>query len=94
MNTANLQHEGIHLAIAAILRLLQDKGILADSEIQTALDQVEDRLIYERTAPGDVSDANINAICFPLRFQKAALRAEGTMSFNAIAAEVHRSKRG
>ncbi|MHA6732239.1 hypothetical protein [Devosia sp. A369] len=47
MNTANLQLEGLYLAIAAINNALADKGLLTREEIDTALRRAE------QTALGD-----------------------------------------
>ena len=89
MNTANLQLEGLLLAVAALCAELQRKGLLTPYEIEAALDRAGQGASARAT---ELSDANVEAIHFPLRFLRQALRgAEGTLDYRTIAAEIGRS---
>jgi len=66
MNTANLQLEGLYLAIAAVNKALVANGVLTQKEIDTALRTAEE------TAMGDchleeLSLSNREAVAFPAR---------------------------
>jgi hypothetical protein len=95
MNTANLQLEGLYAAIAALMTALREKDLLTSAEIEAALAQAETRVASDPARPSELSHANLDAICFPLRFLRVANNraAQGTdMSFSQIAAEIGRSK--
>ena len=71
MNTANLQLEGLYLAIAAVNNALVAKGLLTREELHTALRTAEE------TAMGDyrveeLSPANRDAVAFPARVLQLA----------------------
>jgi hypothetical protein len=92
MNTANLQLEGLLLAVAALHRQLVDKGVLSREEIERSL------AICEATATGadrsaeDLSPANRDAIAFPIRLLRAANGSEGNQDFGALARSVGLNK--
>ena len=68
MNTANLQLEGLYMAMAALIELLKDKGLVTSGEVDTALGRAE-------SAAGegkDLSPANLEAIGFPIRLLRLA----------------------
>lgn len=76
MNVANLQLEGLCLAIAAINHALVEKGVLTQTELDTALRKAE------ATARGDnrfiegLSFQSRDAICFPIRLLQVANRSD------------------
>jgi hypothetical protein len=68
MNTANLQLEGLCMAIAALVELLKNKGLVSAEEVDKAFEGAE------RTAAEgkDLSAANLGAIGFPVRLLRLA----------------------
>ena len=95
MNTANLQLEGVYVAIAALMEALRSKGLLSQKEIHQALVDAQARIAADPARPNELSPAHVDAICFPLRFLTLANNhaAEGRQfSFMQLAAEVGRTK--
>ncbi|MBN9471804.1 MULTISPECIES: hypothetical protein [unclassified Bosea (in: a-proteobacteria)] len=89
MNTANLQLEGLLLAAAALFGELKRKGQLDSSQIEAALDRADQGASARAT---ELSDANQEAIRFPIRFLRQALRDDaGPLDYSTIAAEIGRS---
>ena len=74
MNTANLQLEGVYAVLVALLLALRDKAVLSDAEIDLMLTEVE-RDITDAKRPAEIRTANVEAMCFPVRFLKHALRS-------------------
>lgn len=70
MNTANLQLEGLYMAVAALTEALKQKGLLDANEVDVALARAE-RSAVEGSAR-DLSAANIEAISFPIRLLRLA----------------------
>ena len=97
MNTANLQLEGVYAAIAALMDALRAKNLLSEVEIDEALTKAEHCLAKDPARPAELSAANLDAICFPLRLLRVA-NARGARgedcSFTCLAAEVGRTKPG
>lgn len=90
MNTANLQMEGTLLALAAICETLKRKGVLSGEEIAEALGCAEKGA--SARAPG-LSEANAEAIRFPIRFLRHALqREDGALDYATIAAGIGRQR--
>jgi hypothetical protein len=92
MNTANPQLEGLYLAVAAINRLLVDKGVVSHQEIQDAL-QATERTVLADGKPLSVSSSHQKAIAFPIRLLLLANEAhqEGAkFCFEDLAREVGR----
>jgi hypothetical protein len=71
MNTANLQLEGLLIAVAEINRLLVAKGVLSKDEIATALRRAEASLNAEDKS-AELRSANRDAIAFPVRLLQLA----------------------
>ena len=95
VNTANLQLEGVYLTLAALLGAIRDKGVLNDQEIEKLLNGVEQTLVTDPSRPTELRDANVDAICFPVRFLRHAMQASakgGAYSFAHIASQVARRK--
>ena len=92
MNTANLQLEGVYAILAALL------GAVSSEEIDRLLADVETTLVSDTRRPVELRDANVEAICFPARFLRHALKAssEGrAFSLAQLASEVgHRKQDG
>jgi hypothetical protein len=95
MNTANLQLEGVYAVLAALLAAVREKGVLSNDELDRMLAGVETALACDVRRPTELRDANVDAICFPARFLRQALKAEGeghAFSFARLASEVGQSK--
>jgi hypothetical protein len=92
MNTANLELEGLYVAIAAVHHLLVQKGVITLAELQDALDEahtVARGAVKER----GLSGSNKEAICFPVRFLRLASdkadRGEA-VDFHSVTREIGR----
>ena len=66
MNTANLQLEGLYLAIAAINNTLAEKGLLSREEIAMALRRAEQIALGDYRSE-DLSGAERDAVAFAPR---------------------------
>ncbi|MDB5473240.1 MAG: hypothetical protein JWP99_543 [Devosia sp.] len=94
MNTANLQLEGLYLAIAALNNALVEKGVMSREEVATAMRRAE------QTALGDyrndeLSGAERDAVAFAPRLLNLANNsaADGqTPSFSELAKLVGQTK--
>lgn len=95
MNTANLQLEGLYLAVAAINDLLVGKGLLSREEIDLALWRAEANATSEERMAEDMSPANRDAVCFPIRLLRLANErrpGEEPLSFSELARLVGETK--
>jgi len=72
MNTANLQLEGLCLAIASINKLMLAKGLVSQDELLTALRTASAVSASSERATEDLSPANRDAITFPIRMLELA----------------------
>jgi hypothetical protein len=72
MNTANLQLEGLYLAVASVNALLVSKGILSVEEIDNALRRAEANATGDENMVEIMSPSNRDAVCFPIRFLQLA----------------------
>ncbi len=72
MNTANLQLEGLLLAVSSVLETMRRKGLLSEQEIVDALGEAEASTKSQVEGMPDLSAANLEAIQFPIRFLRAA----------------------
>lgn len=77
MNVANLQLEGLMTAVASINNLLVYKGLLSIDDIDTALRKVEASLTGDERSYEDMSPANRDVMCFPIRLLQIANNAQG-----------------
>jgi hypothetical protein len=95
MNTANLQLEGLCLAIAAVHRELVAKGIISQQELDIALRKAEAAATGDERFQDHLSPANRDAICFPIRVLQIAntTGAEYPWSFSHLAKVVGETKR-
>jgi hypothetical protein len=95
MNTANLQLEGLLLAMAEINRALIRNGVLGVEEIDAALRLAEASATSEERMTQDLSPANRDAVCFPIRLLRLAnskTSTQGELSFSDLAREIGETK--
>jgi hypothetical protein len=93
MNTANLQLQGILLAMYALLDSLKHKGVLNRQEIEQALETAETNALADANRVASLSDANLDAVLFPIRFLRSANTAAVTPeSFTTITQLVGETK--
>lgn len=72
MNTANLQLEGLLMAIAGINQALVAKGVLTSEEIDRSLAVSEQTVLGDHRVAEDMLPANRDAIVFPIRVLRLA----------------------
>jgi len=92
MNTANLQTEGLLLAVSALVDAIRRSGVLSDREIADALTRAESLARQDPGRPASVSAANVEAICFPIRFLASSLSAHAPEAFSVTATRVGRGE--
>lgn len=95
MNTANLQLEGLLVAIAGINQVLVAKGLLTTEEIEHSLSVAEQTALGEDRLVEDLSPANRDAIVFPIRLLRLANNMagdEGMPPFSELARLVGETK--
>jgi hypothetical protein len=92
MNAANLQIEGLLMAVAAVNRCLVDKGMLVQEEIEQALAAAEAEITGDDRALEGLTPANRDAVAFPLRWLRAANASEGAAEFAALTRSVAQTK--
>jgi predicted component of type VI protein secretion system len=91
MNTANLQLEGLYLAIASINNTLVAKGILTRHEIEVALERAEQVALGDYRVEEELSPAHRDAIAFPARLLMQANASASTtdiLPFSELARRV------
>lgn len=94
MNVANLQIEGLLMAIASINHVLVKKGILSAEEIEIALRKAEASETGEERSDG-MSPSNRDAVIFPIRMLQLANHCQPEAdipSFSALARMVGQIK--
>jgi len=87
MNTANLQLEGLYMALVALMGALKDKGLVSEAEIERALAEAEASVAADPVAR-DRPPANLHAVRFPIRLLRRANADPGSLSaqtFSALA---------
>jgi len=72
VNVANLQLEGLLMAVASINNLLVQRNLLSADDIDLALRKAEAGLTGDDHLCGDMSPANRDAVCFPIRLLRLA----------------------
>lgn len=80
MNVANLQLEGLLMAVASINKMLVQKGFLTSDEVDGALRRAEASITGEERLYEDMSPSNRDAVCFPVRFLQSANLARSDTS--------------
>ena len=95
MNSANLQLEGLCLAIAAINHELVAKGLLTQDEVDIALRKAEAAVTSDDRFAENLKPANRDAICFPIRVLQIAntTGAESPWTFSHLAKLIGETKR-
>ena len=93
MNTANLQLEGVLLALSRLLEAMRHKGLVTSGEIETALAEAEDAARRD-AASRSISPAQAEGVLFPIRFLRAATnRQEGLpATFTDLATTIGETK--
>ena len=95
MNTANLQLEGLYVAVSALMNAIRQKGIITDAEIEASLADAERSVSTDPRRSSEMSPSNVEAILFPIRYLRLANRkwADGELpGFAELAAGVGREK--
>ncbi|TPM94975.1 hypothetical protein [Mesorhizobium sp. B2-1-3A] len=95
MNVANLQLEGLMMAVASINNLLVHKGLLSVDDIDIALRKSEANFTGDERTYEDVPLANRDAICFPIRLLRIANNSQGEsdiLPFSELAKMVGQTK--
>ena len=90
MNTANLQLEGLLLAVSAMAEALKAKEVLSQAEIDAVLERAEAIAGSDPGRSEQMSAANVAAVLFPIRFLREANGATDG-SFSRLAAQVARN---
>jgi hypothetical protein len=89
MNTANLQVEGLLLALSSLCRELKSQGALDSAGIAAALDRAE---ASATRRDGGLSDSNAEAVRFPIRFLRLALENGEALDYQVIASRIGRER--
>lgn len=95
MNVANLQLEGLLMAVASLNNVLVHKGVLSVEEIEMALRKAEAAMTADERLYEDMSPSNRDAICFPIRLLQAANKARSETHvppFSELARTVSQTK--
>ena len=96
MNVASLQLEGLLMAIASLNNLLVHRGLLSVDDIDLALRKAEAGMTSDERAYEEMSPANRDAICFPIRLLQLANNAQSEASvppFSELTRMVGQTKR-
>jgi hypothetical protein len=94
MNTANLQLEGLLIAIASINKLLVSKGIVTDREMTLSLETAKQSILGESRLD-ELDPAQRDAIAFPIRLLLLANHDStetGVLPFSELAKMVGQTK--
>ena len=96
MDVANLQLEGLMMALASVNNVLVKKGVLTVEEIDGALRRAEASVTSDDRVYEDMSPANRDAVCFPIRLLQLAnlgQSEQSVQSFSELARTVGQTKR-
>jgi len=91
MNTANLQLEGLYLAIAAMHETMIAKGLVSRQDVDDAMRAAEQTAINDNRSIENLRPAERDALAFParlLRIANATVSDDGALSFSALARRV------
>lgn len=75
MNPANLQLEGVYMAVAALTELMKQKGLVSTDEVDVALARAEQAALSGKES---LPPANFEAVSFPIRLLRLANRTSFT----------------
>lgn len=73
MNTANLQLEGLLVALASLNNLMVAKGLVSAEEVAGSLDRAEQTVLGDYRVE-DLDPAQRDAIAFPIRLLRLEQR--------------------
>jgi len=95
MNVANLQIEGLCLAIAALNRVLIDKNLMSRTEIEGALQSAEVAARSDDRFIENLNPAHRDAVCFPIRIPQVANGCDSAVppTFSELAKSVGETKK-
>ncbi len=93
MNPANLQLEGMLMAVAALGELLCRKELVTREELVEAFRQAEVQAARGADRPHPLTPANVEAVLFPLRFLAKAAQGGSDRAFPELAEDIGRGKR-
>ena len=88
MNTANLQLEGLYLAIASLNGALVAKGLVTTEEVDAALASAEQTALRDYRMADDLSRTQREAVAFPARLLRLANNGSSgteTQTFSELA---------
>jgi hypothetical protein len=94
MDTGNLQMQGLCLALASLNELLVEKGLVSQSEVDTALARAEAGATGDDRFAELLAPQQRDAVCFPIRFLRLANEggADLELSFSGLAKRVGMTK--
>jgi hypothetical protein len=95
MNTANLQLEGLLLALAALTRALRERGVMTQDELDAVLERAAVTARDDHSRTGQISPSNVEAVLFPIRFLRIANEradSDAVPAFSELASEVGRRR--
>jgi hypothetical protein len=95
MNVANLQLQGLYLAIAAVNNALVAKGVLTREELDKALQRAEQTALGDDRMFEGMNPSNRDAVAFAARFLQAANNSASdtdTSGFSELARLVGETK--
>jgi hypothetical protein len=95
MHVANLQLEGLLMAVAAVNNLLVAKGLVTPEEIDVALRKAEAGFTGDERLSEDMTPSNRDAVCFPIRLLQLANLGQsegGVQPFSELARSVGQTK--
>lgn len=96
MNTANLQLEGLLVALASMNKLLVAKGLVSAEEVTSALNAAEQTVLGDYRVEA-LDPAQRDAIAFPIRLLRLANNGAGDhniQNFSELAKLVGQTKPG
>ena len=94
MNSANLQLEGVLIAMASINNLLVAKGLVTTEEVAGSLDRAEQTILGDYRAD-ELAPAQRDALAFPIRLLRVANNGSSEsdiQSFSELARLVGQTK--
>ena len=95
MNVANLQLQGLYLAVAAINNALVAKGVLTREEITDCLERAEQTALGDDRIFEGLNPASRDAIAFAprlLALANSTASETGTLEFSELARRVGQTK--
>ena len=96
MNTANLQLEGLLIALASMNNLLVSKGLVSTEEVTNSLNSAEQTILGDYRVD-ELDPAQRDAIAFPIRLLRLAANGSSgrdIQTFSELAKMVGETKPG